>query len=191
MPVKPLPYASLEPLLRDHWVAVEDPGTAELIERLRPARTRGYLTRGELERVCRWKSPRSIAFVLENTAPKIRRCTGAALRTVDERERLDALLHLRGVSVPSASAVLTILEPERYGVIDIRVWQLLHAMGAVEGNPRGAGFTFDQWHRFLHLVRDLAARLETTPRAVERSLFAAHAAHQEGLLYRPSTRVRS
>ena len=190
MPVKPLPYASLEPLLRDHWVAAEDPGTAELIERLRPARTRGYLTRGELERVCRWKSPRSIALVLENTAPKIRRCTGAALRTVDERERLGALLQLRGVSVPSASAVLTILEPERYGVIDIRVWQLLHAIGAVEGNARGAGFTHDQWLRFLHVVRDLASRLETSARAVERSLFAAHVAHQDGLLYRPSNGVR-
>lgn len=191
MPVKPLPHASLEPLVRDHWVPEEGPGTLALMASMRAARQRGYLTRGELERVCRWKSPRSIALVRENTPHRVRRRTAEALQSLDERERLDALLALRGVSVPSASAVLTMLEPERYGVIDIRVWQLLHAMGAVEGNPRGAGFTFDQWHRFLHVVRDLAARLETTARAVERSLFAAHMAHQDGLLYRPSNTARS
>lgn len=191
MPVRPLPYTSLEPLLRDYWVPEEGPGTLALIERLRPARQRGYLTRGELERVCRWKSPRSIALVRANTAHQVRRCTAEALKSLDERERLEALLALRGVSVPSASAVLTMLEPERYGVIDIRVWQLLHAIGAVEGNPRGAGFTFDQWHRFLHVLRDLAARLETSARAVERSLFAAHVAHQQGLLYRASNVGRS
>ena len=82
------------------------------------------------------------------------------------------------------------LEPERYGVIDIRVWQLLHAMGAVEGNARGAGFTFDQWLRFLRVIRDLAAQLDVSARTVERTLFAAHRERQVGTLYRASKAPR-
>lgn len=190
MPVDP-PAVPLEPFLRARLILKEDPETEELIARLRPARERGYLTPGELARICRWKSPRSTPLVRKNSAYRVRRATEAALRTVDERERFDALLSLQGLSAPSASAVLTMLEPERYGVIDIRVWQLLHAMGAVQGNARGAKFTFDQWHRFLHVIRDLAARLEVSARTVERSLFAAHREHQTGTLYRPSNATRS
>jgi len=185
------PDVLLETLVRERLIRDEDPGTADLIERLRPARTRGYLTRGELERVCRWKSPRSAGLVRRNSPRRVRNATAAMIRTIDERERFDRLLSLHGVSVPSASAVLTMLEPERYGVIDIRVWQLLHAMGAVDGNARGAGFTFDQWHRFLHVIRDLAARLEVPARAVERTLFAAHREHQVGTLYRASNTTRA
>lgn len=159
-------------------------GTADLIVRLRPARKRGYLTKGELERVCRWKSPRTTGLVRANSPHHVRRATATVLATLDERERFDALLALHGVSAPSASAVLTMIEPKRYGVIDIRVWQLLHAVGAVEGNARGSGFTFDQWRQFLQVIRDLAARLDVSARAVERTLFAVHREHQIGTLYR-------
>ena len=38
-----------------------------------------------------------------------------------ERKRFEALLDLRGVSVSMASALLVLLNPKRYGVIDIRV----------------------------------------------------------------------
>lgn len=183
MPLSSLRRASLDTLLRDHWIAEEDVGTAALIERLREARNRGYLRPSELVAVCRWKSPRSIAHVLRNTPYRVRRVTAAVLGTQDERERFDALLALHGVSVPTASSVLTMLEPDRYGVIDIRVWQLLHAARAVGGNPRGAGFTFEQWRAFLYVIRDLAARHAASPRAIERTLFAAHRFHQQGLLY--------
>lgn len=169
----------------------EDPATSALIESVRPAKARGYLTRGELIRVCRWKSPRATGLVQENGARRIRAATEAAIRSVDERERFHCLLSLRGVSVPSASALLTMLEPERYGVIDIRVWQLLHATGAVEGNTRGAGFTFDQWLRFLRVIRDLAASLGVTARTVERTLFAIHRERQTGTLYRASKAPRA
>jgi len=186
-----VPDLSLEALVREQMILNEDPGTAALIDRLRAARERGYLTKGELERVCRWKSPRSAGLVQRNHHHRVRGATQTVIGTLDERERFDRLISLHGVSAPSASAVLTMLEPQRYGVIDIRVWQLLHAMGAVKGNPRGAGFTFDQWLRFLLVIRELAARLEVSARTVERTLFAAHRDGQVGTLYRASNPVRS
>jgi hypothetical protein len=112
----------------------EDSKAATLIRELRQARGRGYLTRAELEKVCRWKSARAIRLIKKNSVTRIRTATRRALATQSERRRLEALTSLDGVSVPMASAILMLLNPRRYGVIDIRVWQLLYAVGAVTKN---------------------------------------------------------
>ena len=106
------------------------------------------------------------------------------LATRDEGLRLDALLSLKGVSVPMASAILMFLDPKRYGVIDIRAWQLLYAERVVTDNAKGTKFTLEQWLQFLGILRRLASRLGVTARAVELTLFNVHKARQEGTLYR-------
>jgi hypothetical protein len=173
----------LEPLVRRHLSLEEDEGTARLSRRLQAARRRGYLTPSELEAVCRWKSARAIWHIRANTHHQVRAATSAALATRGERQRIDALLQLRGVSVPMASAVLTLLHPRRYGVIDIRVWQLLHRIGAVNGNAKGTSLTRGNWLEFLSVLRALSSSLGAPARAVERTLFNVHRAHQKGTLY--------
>jgi hypothetical protein len=190
MGLKPLPYRKLEALVRDYLPAHEMDDTTTLIVELRPARERGYLTPAELERVCRWKSPRALQYIRSNTGPRVRRATKRALATRSERKRLEALLELRGVSVPMASAVLMLLEPKRYGVIDIRVWQLLYAMGSVTTRRGGVGFSFANWHQFLMILRYLAKKFGVKARDIERALFLAHKAHQNGRLYGAVVSVR-
>jgi endonuclease III len=136
--LRELPYQKLEPLIRDYLCDEEWEDTATLIKCLRPARRRGYLTPEELEKICRWKSARAIHHIKANTAKQIRTATSAALKTRSEMRRLEALTSLSGVSIPMASAVLMLLDPKRYGVIDIRVWQLMHRVGAVKRNARAA-----------------------------------------------------
>jgi hypothetical protein len=114
----------------------------------------------------------------------VRAATGRALRTRDEDGRVRALLLLKGVSVPMASSVLTLVDPRRYGAIDIRVWQLLHRGGHVAGNPAGVGLRVPQWLRFLAVLRELAAALGVTARDAERALFDLHRRRQRGTLYR-------
>jgi hypothetical protein len=134
--------------------------------------------------VCRWKSPRAIRHIRANPPRQVRAWTRAALGTRDEARRLDALRSLKGVSVPMASAVLTLLYPRRYGVIDIRVWQVLHRSGSVERNARGVGLSSRNWHDFLELIRRFAAKLRVGARDVERALFEAHRVSQKGRLYK-------
>jgi hypothetical protein len=190
MPLKPLPFTALKPLLRKHLSREEDEGTIALVLLLRPARQRGYLTKGQLERICRWKSARALPLVRQNTHHRIRDATRAALSTRSERRRLEALMTLRGVSVPMASAILTLLNPHRYGVIDIRVWQLLEYMGVVRGNKAGVGLTFAHWDQFLTVIRELAAHFNVSARDIERSLFYIHDRFQAGTLYhRPASRA--
>ena len=182
------PRVTADSLLDGRAIVDEDPGTRALVERLRPARERGHLTRGELLLVARWKSPRALPMVRSNSQARVQRLTRAALSAVSEGERLESLTSLRGVSFPTASAALTLIDPERYGVIDIRVWRLLHGLGVVDQNPRGAQFTLAQWERFLSVIRGLAARHGVTARAVERTLFAMHVESQVGRLYDPPRR---
>jgi thermostable 8-oxoguanine DNA glycosylase len=176
----------MQTLIRDCLRDTEDEETAALIKRLRPARQRGYLTAVELEEISRWKSPRAIHYIRANTARQIRAATLAALKTRSERKRLESLTSLMGVSIPMASAVLMLLNPKRYGVIDIRVWQLMHKIGAVTKNPRGIGFTFQNWYQFLMIIRYFASKFGVSARMIELSLFLAHKRFQDGTLYDPS-----
>lgn len=124
-----------------------------------------------------------------NSPYVIRRATGAVLIARSERDRIETLTRLRGVGVPSASAILTLLDPKRYGVIDIRVWQLLHRLGLVQGNAAGTGLTHAHWEEFLVLVRRYAGMFRVSVRDVERTLFLIHREYQEAQLYRPVRKI--
>ena len=132
----------------------------------------------------RWKSPRAIGYILKNRSEAIRKATRAAFSTRNERKKLTSLTALSGVSVPMASAILTLTHPGRYGVIDIRVWQLLHAMESVATNPGGAGFDFAEWDQFLTILRYFAGKYGVQARDIERTLFNVHLLYQKGSLYR-------
>jgi hypothetical protein len=162
----------------------EDASTARLVRELRPARRRGYLTRSELAKACSWKSPRAIRHVRRNSPAAVRAATAKALRSRSEPRRMAALLRLEGVSVPSASAVLMLLDPRRYGVIDIRVWQLLHRSGYVSGRGTGVGLTVAHWLQFLDVLRGFASRLGVSARRAELALFELHRRRQRGTLYK-------
>lgn len=184
MALKPLPYRAAAPLVRKFLSLEEGAKTSALILELRVARRRGYLQPEELEAVCRWKSSRAIRHIRANSPTAIRAATKTALSTRSERKRLEALTTLQGVSVPMASAVLMLLDPKRYGVIDIRVWELLHNLGTVTKNSRAVGFSFQNWYQFLMIIRHFAKLHGCKARDIGRALFSAHKKYQDGQLYR-------
>ncbi len=185
MAVKTLPYRSLNSLIRAYlFASTEDRNTIALIREFAKARRRGYLTKAELEKVCAWKSPRVMKHVKRNSPARVRDVTRVAFSRTSELDRIKTLVTLRGVGIPTASAILTFTDPKHYAVIDIRGWQLLHAMKAVEANERGLGLTPEQWIEFLEIVRSHARRLGVTPRDVQRALFQAHVDFQKGKLYK-------
>jgi len=183
VPVKRLPYASVDALLAREALAEEDPGTRGLLADLRHVKKRGEFSRGEFLRMSRWKSPRAGPHYVRNSAAQIRRVSRAVLASRSEARRMTLLTSLHGVSVPVASAILTLIDPKRYGVLDIRVWQILHALGAVEGKPAGRGFDADDWEAYLGCLRPAAQRLGVSVRIAEYTLFHCHRRFQLGRLY--------
>jgi hypothetical protein len=184
MPLKRLPYKRLKHLIGIHLNTKEDPETQELIDDLSNVRKRGYLNKPELIKICEWKSPRGIRHIKQNREVIIKKITKEALATRSEQRKLLLLTSLNGVSVPMASAILMLTNPKRYGVIDIRVWQLLYKMGTVNTNADGAGFNFNHWYRFLKIIRYFAKKYKVGVRNIERTLFKVHVKFQKGRLYK-------
>jgi hypothetical protein len=183
MPLRRLPRVSLAVLLRRSLVRQEHPETARLIRELAGVRARGAFTRAEFLQMCRWKSPRAQHLWRANAAARIAAVSRAVLATRSERRRMELLTALRGVGVPMASAILTLIDPRRYGVLDIRAWQLLFAVRSVADNARGQGFTIAQWERYLTALRAHARSLGVSARTVEYTLFEIHRRWQWGTLY--------
>jgi len=176
---RPGPRALLDP----EDLAEEDASTADLVASLRRVKKAGEFGRAEFLAMCRWKSARSAPQCEANSARAVRLVSRRALGTRDERERLEVLCRLRGVGIPTASAILTLVDPRRYGVLDIRVWKLLFRIGAVRTNPGGAGFRTEHWLEYLAHLRSQARRLRVSVRQVEYSLFLRHQRTQRGPLY--------
>jgi hypothetical protein len=177
-------YRSLAELLKRELAPAEDAATAALVRELRHVKQAKQFSRAELIKMCRWKSPRAIHHYERNPPALVRRTSRAVLRARSERRRLELLTRLKGVSVPTASAILTLIDPRRYGVIDIRAWQLLFRMGSVRWRPGGVGFRFADWERYLSILRGHARALGVSARRVELTLFEYHRKTQKGRLYR-------
>jgi hypothetical protein len=191
VPLRRLDYRSLDALLKRELVREEHAPTAALIRDLAGVRRRGFFTRAEFRRMCRWKSPRARLLWEANSAARVRAVSRAVLATRDERRRMELLTGLAGVGVPMASAILTLVDPRRYGVLDIRAWQLLFAIRSVDANRRGQGFTIAQWLEYLAALRAHAGRLAVSARTIEYTLFEAHRRFQRGTLYGSPARLRT
>ncbi len=132
------------------------------LARLRKEREPLYLTHAEFEQILVWKLRTQHGRQRErrraNTEDVVRAVTGLALTIThpdDEYEtelRVATLCALRGVSVPVASAVLALVLPEKYAVIDFRGWR------QVFGNEK-ATFTIPDYYRYLRKLRVLAGEL--------------------------------
>ena len=183
MPIRRVGYRSLSALLRRELLLDEDAGTVDLMRRLRHVKRTGEFSRAEFLRMAAWKSPRATPHYRKNTPARVRATSRAVLASRSEQRRLELLMGLEGVSVPVASAILTLIDPQRYGVLDIRVWQLLFALGCVDKKPAGRGFSGRDWLHFLTQLRGEARRLRAPVRAVEYTLFRFHRRLQIGRLY--------
>ena len=189
MPIKNLSYVKLEPLIKDNLSTEEDEPTADLIKKLRPAKKRGWLTKDEMIAICRWKSPRAIRHIESNSEKLIKKQTGLAFSTRSEELKITELIGMKGVSIPMASSILMLTNPKRYGVIDIRVWEVMLEIGTVNTNPKGVNFNFKEWYRYLMIIRYFADKFNVTARDIERTLFLVHQENQDGQLYRNLTKA--
>ncbi len=183
MALKKLPFKRLQSLMGTHLSTKENTSTQKTINELFLAKKRGYLTKAELVKICRWKASRAIKHIKRNREETIIKITTSVFKSRSERRRLELLTSLYGVSVPMASSILMLTNPNRYGVIDIRVWQLLFEIGSVKKNPKGIGFDFKQWYRYLMIIRHFAKKYNVGARDIERTLFNVHRLYQKGPLY--------
>jgi hypothetical protein len=102
--------------------------------------------------------------VATNTAKAVAEATGNAFATGDEGRRMEALLELSGVGVPTASTLLFFAYPNAYPILDVRA---LESLGA---RPRSQ-YPVSFWLAYLNACRDLAARHGVSLRTLDKALW--------------------
>jgi hypothetical protein len=130
----------------------------------RAARERGHYTREEFVRVCAWKTARSRSRVATNSGKDIKRASQRALGSEVEATRMEALLALTGVGVPTASTLLYFAFPDAYPILDVRA---LDSLGVKARSQYPVSF----WLAYLSACRELAARCGVDIRTLDKALW--------------------
>ena len=177
-------YSTIEELIKENLSTEEHAETLKLMNELKGVKKRGYFTKDEFLKMGMWKSPRPKQKYLKNSEEKIISISKKVLATKFEKRRIKLLTSLKGVSIPTASAILTLIDPQNYGVIDIRVWQVLYLYGSVKVKPTGTNFNFRNWYNYLMKLRYYAKKFKVSARDIERTIFFHHKKIQDKNLYK-------
>jgi len=133
---------------------------------------RGYLTKADLERVAKWKSPRSAGHVKKNSEGYIKAVTAIALQTDNEQLRIEVLTLLDGVGWPTASVILHFYHLDQYPILDFRaLWSLSLKVPS--------HYTFEFWWDYTMLCRSLAAENHIDMRTLDKALWQYSKENQE------------
>jgi hypothetical protein len=128
------------------------------------AQNRGYFTKKEFLKICHWKSPRTQPQCAENPEDFIREITRLALSTPNERLRIESLTLLKGVSWPTASAILHFASKDSYPILDFRaLWSL--------GVDKPPPYNFSVWFSYTKYCRTLARKNKVDMRTLDRALW--------------------
>lgn len=177
-------YSTIEELIKQNLSTEEYAETSKLINELEGVKKRGYFTKDEFLKMGIWKSSRPKQQYFKNSEEEIISNSKKVLATKFEKRRIELLTTLKGVSIPTASAILTLIDPRNYGVIDIRVWQVLYLYGSVKVKPTGTNFDFNNWYNYLMKLRYYAKKFKVSARDIERTIFIHHKKIQDGTLYK-------
>ncbi|MFC4543038.1 hypothetical protein ACFO5R_14005 [Halosolutus amylolyticus] len=144
-------------------------------------REQGYLTREQLYDIAYESSTRSAYHVESNPEDRCRTVTANVLAVDDDFSKIQLLTGLSGFKAPTASCVLTALDPSAHVVVDTRVWATLDRFDYLDG--RKESFDAADYVAMIDPIREIAAETGFSPAEVGYALFAYDAEHREGTLH--------
>lgn len=137
-------------------------------------RARGYTQRQELYEIARWKSRRRATLVNENPDLVVHEVTevGITLMACAPGYAVNVLTVIKGIGIPTASAVLAVVDPKNFGIIDIRAWRTL-SQWCPNRFPRKnfSSFSAKDYLCYLKAIRELAEVSELSCREVDMALW--------------------
>ena len=123
-----------------------------------------YITKDQLETICKWKSPRSAGNMLSNDSEFVKEITTFTFKTENERGRIESLTLLDGVGWPSASVMLHLYHPDPYPLLDFRaLWSI-----GVETVPN---YKYEFWWDYVCFCRKLSINTNVSMRTLDKALW--------------------
>jgi len=119
-----------------------------------------------------WKAQRAAGNVLRNDDVTVENFTRVALRLANDSDLppsvpIAILTLLDGVRVPTASVILTVWHPDRYGIIDRNAWSALFNYPKV----RTREFEPHEYDYYVQVITELGAETSLTPRQIDMALW--------------------
>lgn len=158
----------------------DDPGFSHAGDEMRG---RGFARRREILEIARWKSPRRANLVDKNPDGVVEGITGLAFGLMRSAPEYAArsLDILDGVGIPTASAILTVADPQDFGIIDIRAWQALSRQCPSRFPWKEySGFSSKDYRCYLETIRDLASASGLSCREIDMALWQIGSEEQPG-----------
>ena len=119
-----------------------------------------------LKIIVEWKSARIAGLIEKNSATDVAKSLRFATnKGTSERSAMDTLCRLKGVGIPVASAILTMVYPEKYTIIDFRA---LEALGIKRGDSEE---TLYYYVEYLETCRRIANDCKVDLRTLDRALW--------------------
>jgi|Deesub1362A_J573_1020465.scaffolds.fasta_scaffold06144_5 squalene cyclase len=133
---------------------------------------RGYLTPLEVFYFICWKSypnkvPSAWLFWQIENQENVKKITHKAFQLVNQnriKEAVEELIKLKGIKVRTASAILTFLDPNKFGTIDKFAWKALY-------NETKEEFNSDDYIKYLKDIREIAKKCNIRVRDVDLALW--------------------
>ena len=129
---------------------------------------KGWLEKSEFLEICLWKSRRPKRFYEQNEAIEIKEFTQKAFAENDEKTKIELLTNLKGVSIPTASAILCVTNSIEYPIIDVRCVETLIDLKLINWT----NINSNSWVEYLKIVRELSKKHNKSARELEKGLFA-------------------
>ena len=135
------------------------------IKRIVPTvKERGYLTKCDLKKVFIWKSKyRNVRYVKVLSDNCIMEITRTALCSdTPACDRIKVLCRLRGINVPTASAILHWFHEDPYPIWDWRALETIELENKI---------SYKRWHTYVSFCRNVAAQNGVDMRTLDRALW--------------------
>lgn len=143
----------------------DQPAEDYIIQTISPAiQQQGFYSKDAFLKVCHWKTPRTQRHCVKNSESYIHEITSIALKTSEERLRIEVLTLLDGVDWPTASVFLHFGHSDPYPILDFRaLWSL--------DIPEPNAYNFSFWSDYVGICRKLAQENGVSMRTLDRALW--------------------
>ena len=133
-------------------------------------RSSGELEPDDFFKICEWKSTRTKTLVRTNPHEHIRDVTRLAFSS-RESLRVPLLCILNGVRVPTASAILTVWQPNEYTVYDVRVCDAMLSLSHKLLTDQVVEDARKSYSKYLDVARKIAIELQVSLRDLDKTLW--------------------
>jgi thermostable 8-oxoguanine DNA glycosylase len=139
------------------------------------------LDREDLYNLAYESSTRSAHHVKKNPEKICREVVDNIEGVEGDFSKIAMITSLKGFKAPTASVILTVINPEKHAVVDTRVWASLERFGYVKG--RKESFNALDYCEMINSIREIAEKTGFTTEEVGYSLFAYDVDKREGNLH--------